>query len=183
MTTTVSAIYDSYADAAAAVERVKAAGVPAADVSMTSNDTTLDRSRYEDYRNSGTSDTAEGAGTGAGIGAAVGGAGGLLAGLGILAIPGLGPVVAAGWLAATLVGAAAVGTAGGIVGALVGSGVDETHAHAYAEGVRRGGTLVNVRVADGDRARIQSLLDAGAYRLSERESTWRNDGWTGTYPS
>lgn len=180
MTTIVSAIYDSYADAAAAVERLKTAGVPASDISMVSNDSRIDRSRYRDYRGS---DTTDAAATGTTMGAAVGGAGGLLAGLGLVAIPGLGPVVAAGWLAATLAGAAAMGAAGGIVGALVGAGVEESHAHAYAEGVRRGGTLVNVRATDVDRARIQNILDTGAYRLSERESAWRNDGWNGQYPT
>src|SRR5205085_5078419 len=100
----------------------------------------------------GVDDRAEGAGTGAGIGAGIGGAAGLLAGLGLLAIPGVGPVVAAGWLVATAAGAAtgAVvgGAAGGLVGSLTGAGVPENDAHFYAEGVRRGGTLVTARVDD-----------------------------------
>ncbi|MFX6011516.1 hypothetical protein ABTE87_22765, partial [Acinetobacter baumannii] len=76
--------------------RVKAAGIPAEDISLVSNDTSADRSRYGEYRYPGTNEAADGAGTGAGLGAAVGAAGGLLAGLGIIAIPGVGPVVAAG---------------------------------------------------------------------------------------
>ena len=76
----------------------------------------------------------------------MGGTAGLPAGLGLLAIPGLGPVVAAGWLAATAVGAAAGAATGGIVGALTEAGVSEEEAHSYAEGVRRGGTLVSARV-------------------------------------
>ena len=86
---------------------------------------------------------AEDAGKGAGIGAAVGGVGGLLTGLGLMAIPGVGPVVAAGWLAATaagaVTGAAVGGAAGGIIGGLTDAGVSEDDAHVYAEGVRRGG--------------------------------------------
>ncbi|QCI68494.1 hypothetical protein [Phreatobacter stygius] len=183
MTTTVSAIYDTYGDATAAVERVKAAGVPANDISLVSNDAGADRAGYADYRYPGTSEAADGAGTGAGLGVMAGAAGGLLAGLGIIAIPGLGPVVAAGWLASTLVGATAVGVAGGIVGALVGSGVDERDAHAYAEGVRRGGTLVNARVPDADRNRIKAVLDSGSYSLAERDRTWRDEGWSGRYPN
>ncbi|MGL4291698.1 MAG: hypothetical protein ACRCVA_35430 [Phreatobacter sp.] len=182
MTTVVSAIYDSYDDAAAAVERVKAAGIPAEDISLVSNDTSADRSRYGEYRYPGTNEAADGAGTGAGLGAAVGAAGGLLAGLGIIAIPGVGPVVAAGWLASTLVGAATVGVAGGMVGALVGAGVDESHAHGYAEGVRRGGTLVNARVPDADRGRIKLILETGSYDLAGRDQAWRADGWTGRSP-
>jgi hypothetical protein len=67
-----------------------------------------------------------------------------------MAIPGVGPVVAAGWLAATtlgaVTGAVACGAAGGLIGALTDSGVPEEHAHVYAEGVRRGGTLVTARL-------------------------------------
>jgi hypothetical protein len=71
----------------------------------------------------------------------------LLAGLGLLA-PGLGPVVAAGWLAATAVCAAAGAATGGIVGALTEAGVSKEDAPLYAEGVRRGGTLVSARAPD-----------------------------------
>ena len=122
-------------------------------------------------------DRAEGAGKGAGLGAGVGGAAGLLAGLGLLAIPGLGPVVAAGWLAATAVGAAAGAATGGIVGALTQAGVSEDDAHSYAEGVRRGGTLVSARVGDADRARLDELLNKSAVNLRDRSSAWQKTGW------
>ena len=79
------------------------------------------------------------AAAGAGVGAAVSGGAGLLAGLGFLAIPGLGPVVAAGWLVSTATCAVAGAAAGGLIGALVGTEIDETDAHVYAEIVRRGG--------------------------------------------
>ena len=83
-----------------------------------------------------------GTATGASLGTVLGGGAGLLAGLGMLAIPGLGPVVAAGWLASTLVGAGVGAAAGGVVGALTDAGVSHEDAHAYAEGINRGGTLV-----------------------------------------
>jgi hypothetical protein len=73
--------------------------------------------------------------------------------------PGLGPIVAAGWLAATAVGALTGAATGGIVGALVGAGVSEKDAHVYSESVRRGGTLVSVRTKDADAARVQAILD------------------------
>jgi hypothetical protein len=94
-----------------------------------------------------------------GIGGALGGGAGLLAGLGLLAIPGLGPVVAAGWLASTAVGAAAGAAAGGIVGALVDAGVDREHAEVYSEAVRRGGTMVTARVRDDDSVRVENIMD------------------------
>src|SRR6185437_14342197 len=128
-----------------------------------------DGSKRIDRDADGTDDRAEGAAKGAGIGATVGGAAGLLAGLGLLAIPGIGPVVAAGWLASTAAVAVAGGATGGLIGALTQSGVGEQEAHAYAEGVRRGGTLVTVRIPETDRARVEAILD----RYSPMDTTTR----------
>ena len=175
-----SAIYDTYASAAAAVENVKAAGVPEQDISIVSNDATTDRTGYDTYRPDGPRAENEAA-AGAGVGAAAGGAAGLLAGIGLLAIPGLGPVVAAGWLASTAVAAGAAGVAGGLIGSMVSSGVGEEEAHAYAEGLRRGGTVVSVRVSEENHGRIQNILDADAYPLNRRAADWRKEGWTGRY--
>jgi hypothetical protein len=125
----------------------------------------------------GVDDRAEAAGTGAGIGATAGGVVGLLTGLGLLAIPGVGPVVAAGWLVATAAGAAVGGTAGGIIGALTKAGTSEEDAFIYAEGVRRGGTLVSARVADADRARYEAVLDRSSVNIRDRGAAWRKAGW------
>nr|WP_315975123.1 DUF2382 domain-containing protein [Microvirga sp. HBU65207] len=109
------------------------------------------------------------------MGTLAGGGAGLLAGLGMLAIPVLGPVVAAGWLVSTLVGAGAGAAIGGLTGALVDAGVDENDAHAYAEGVRRGGALVTVRASDTEVDRIVDILDdEGTVDFDERENTWRD---------
>jgi hypothetical protein len=125
----------------------------------------------------GVDDRVEGAGAGAGIGAALGGGAGLLAGLGMMAIPGLGPVVAAGWLVAAAAGAVAVGAAGGIVGALTQGGVSKEDAEIYAEGIRRGGTLVTARVIDGDRARYEAIMDTSAVNIRNRSTAYRKTGW------
>ncbi|QIP01829.1 general stress protein [Bradyrhizobium symbiodeficiens] len=180
MTTTISRLYDTYADAESAVTRLEAAGVPHSDISIVANNSDNwygSRSGKVDRDRDGVDDRAEGAGTGAGIGAGLGGAAGLLAGLGLLAIPGLGPVVAAGWLAATAVGAAAGAATGGIVGALTEAGVSKEEASRYAEGVRRGGTLVTARVPDQDRARLDALLHERAVNLQERSAAWQKSGW------
>jgi uncharacterized membrane protein len=92
----------------------------------------------------------EGATAGAVTGGTVGGTVGLLAGIGSLAIPGLGPFIAAGPIMAALSGAAAGATAGGLVGALVGLGIPEYEAKAYEERIKKGGYLVAVHVEDGD---------------------------------
>ena len=193
MTVTISRLYDDPQTAHRAVMALEAAGIPSRDISIVASnaDNWYDGSsksskvsRKVDRDADGTDDRAEGAGVGAGIGAALGGAAGLLAGLGLMAIPGLGPVVAAGWLAATAAGAVAGGAAGGIIGALTQAGVPKEDAEVYAEGIRRGGTLVSARVADGLRARAEAILDDhAAINIREREQTWRDTGWSGFDPS
>jgi hypothetical protein len=91
MTRTVTALYDTYDAAVSAVKDLEASGIPHADISLVSNN--VDHQYDKDHPTNAAAD----AGTGAGIGATVGGVGGLLTGLGLLAIPGVGPVVAGGW--------------------------------------------------------------------------------------
>lgn len=169
---TITGLFDNHAEARRAVTALENEGIPSADISIVGRD--------EDDDNS---DASEGAATGAGLGAAVGGAGGLLAGLGILAIPGVGPVVAAGWLAATLAGAAAGAAAGGIAGGLIGAltddGVNEDDAHVYAEGVRRGGTLVTARVEDDLVPTARAILSSGSVDIARRREIYAEEGWTG----
>jgi len=187
---TLSRLYDDHARAAEVVRELERAGVPASDISIVSSNAdhwysasssqagTQLRSGRVDRDADGVDDRAEGAAGGAGIGAGVGGAVGLLAGLGMMAIPGIGPVVAAGWLASTAAGAVAGGATGGIIGALTQSGVSDDDAHVYAEGVRRGGTLVSVRIAESGRARIEGILDRSAVDIRQRAATYRQSGWT-----
>jgi len=176
MSTTVTRLYDDYMSASQAVQELESSGVPHKDISLVASN--ADGSYSKDGKTV-TSPTAAGAGTGAGIGAALGGTAGLLAGLGLLAIPGVGPVVAAGWLVATAAGAVAGSLAGGLTGALIGAGVSKDDAHVYAEGVRRGGTLVSVRVQDENRGRVESILDRyKAVDIRAREKAYRDSGWT-----
>jgi hypothetical protein len=179
MTVTISRLYDDHNDAQRAVQRLESAGVPHSEISIVANnsDSWFNSDKKVDRDRDGVDDRAEGAGKGAGIGAGLGGTAGLLAGLGLLAIPGLGPVVAAGWLAATAVGAAAGAATGGIVGALTEAGVSAEDAHSYAEGVRRGGTLVSARVADTDRSRLDAILNESAVNLRDRSAAWQKTGW------
>jgi len=177
MAVTISRLYDRYADAERAVTALESAGIPNSDISIVANNSDEWYSGKKDRDGDGVDDRAESAGKGAGIGAGLGGAAGLLAGLGLLAIPGLGPVVAAGWLAATAVGAAAGAATGGIIGALTEAGVSEEDAHTYAEGVRRGGTLVTARVPDADRAKLDAILDQSSANIRDRRAMWQKSGW------
>lgn len=181
---TITGLFDNPQDAADARRGLEALGVPLNDIGLLAHNSD---SRTNDG-DSDTSDAASGAGTGVGIGTVIGGGAGLLAGLGVMAIPGVGPIVAAGWLASTLAGAAAGAVAGGATGGLIGamtdSGVDEDTANVYAEGVRRGGTLLTVQ-AEQDRAgEIQEImLESGAVDAAARGQAYRSAGWTGYDPS
>ena len=183
-TQTLTALFDRYEDAADTVRRLEAAGVPHDDISLVSNDASHsqyygavpgDAEPMSDAHHPGTN-------AGASLGTLLGGGAGLLAGLGMLAIPGLGPVVAVGWLASTLLGAGVGAAAGGIVGSLTDIGVSETDAHAYAEGVHRGGTLLTVKADSGAVDRLSDILDHDtAVHMPEREGSWRGEGWDGQY--
>ena len=167
MKETVTRLYDTYEDAALAVDALKRAGIAEDDISIVAN-----REAYADPDAANSSE----AGAGAGIGGALGAGVGLLTGIGILAIPGLGPVVAAGWLAATAVGAATGAVGGGMIGAMVDSGVPEDDAHVYAEGVRRGGTLVTVRAQD-EASADRILDDYTSVDIAARRSRYAETGW------
>jgi hypothetical protein len=173
--TTVTKVYDSYAQARQAVGALEAAGCSSGDISIVANKhVSREHADVEEV-----SDAAKGAG----IGGALGAGAGLLAGLGLLAIPGLGPVVAAGWLASTAVGAAAGAAAGGIIGALVDAGESRENAHVYSEAVRRGGTLVSVRVNDDAQAsRVREILERfQPIDPAVRGGEYRKEGWSGTF--
>lgn len=107
-------------------------------------------------------ESAEGAGIGATTGTVLGGLGGLLVGLGVLAIPGVGPILAAGVeinaLASTLAGAGIGAAAGGIIGALVGLGIPEEQAKVYNDRVKAGEYLLVVSGTDDQLRRIDSIL-------------------------
>lgn len=179
---TFTHLYDTYDQAAAVVTQLEAAGVPHSDISLVGSN--------HDNRVAATPATTTGtvdpvvdpetrAGTGASVGTLVGGGAGLLAGIGALAIPGVGPLVAAGWLIATLTGAGAGAAAGGLLGSLTGAGVHEKDAHVYAEGVRRGGTLVTVRANDAGAAKIEEILaGSGAVDVNTRRASYESNDWS-----
>ena len=178
MKRTITALFDDYDDAVEAVRLLKEAGVTDADISLVSGS----EKHRSSTRSATGDDSVNDAGKGAAIGGAIGGGAGLLAGLGMLAIPGLGPVVAAGWLASTLAGLAAGAATGGLVGALVDAGLSEDEAHGYAEGIRRGGTMVTARVDEALADPVLDILaDEGTVNMGQRTAQWRDEGWSGRF--
>lgn len=165
MTRTITRSYDSREDAETAVSRLEIAGVPSEDISIVGHHP----DRLEDD-----------ATTGAGVGGVVGGGAGLLAGLAALPVPGVGPVLAAGWLlGSTAVAATAGAAAGSLIGALTGAGLSESEAHYYAETVRRGGALVSVRTTESHVAAVEKIMDgAGPIDAAARRTEYEREGWT-----
>jgi hypothetical protein len=140
--------YGIYPDRAAferALEALRAAGFRNSDISaiLPERDQTT-----RDLAHEINTKAPEGATTGAASGAAIGGVLGWLVGIGALAIPGIGPLVAAGPIVAALAGAGAGGAAGGLVGGMVGAGIPEVEAKRYAGRIREGGYLISVHADD-----------------------------------
>jgi len=187
MAKTIVALYDNVDHAHRAVRDLVDSGVPRDQISLMSSNASGQVGEPGTMGEPTGTGAAEGAGVGAGIGAALGGVGGLLVGLGALVIPGIGPVIAAGPLAAALggvagagAGAIAGGAAGGLLGALTDMGVHEEQAQYYAEGIRRGGTLLTVRTEDDMASRAVDVMNRhNPIDVRHRANQWREAGWQG----
>jgi len=145
MSTVIYGLAKSETQAAQIGRRLIASGFSANDVSALYSD----REGLRELGHHDATKAPEGAAAGAGTGAAVGGVLGFLAGIGTLAIPGVGPLIAAGPILATLSGLAVGGTVGGLTGALVGAGIPEYEAQQYEGKLREGNILIAVH-ADTD---------------------------------
>jgi len=181
MSQTITRLFDNYSDAKTALVDLETLGVRHDDMSIVASN--VDGAHGEHHHDhDGVNDHGD-VTRGTSTGAVLGGAGGLLAGLGLLAIPGLGPIVAAGWLAATAAGAGigAIGGAatGSIVGALKNAGHSEEDAHVYSEGVRRGGTLLSARVPDELVPQVEAVLGRNnSVDAETRGRAYREQGWS-----
>ena len=174
MTVTITRLYNSHAEARAMVEALRAADVGERNISVLASNADewhneKTPATYPDKDPDGKDDRGEAAAAGAGVGAAVGGTVGILTGLGVMAIPGVGPIVAAGWLVAMLAGAAAGGATGSIIGALTQTGATPEEAEVFAEI-----TTSRWRGRQCARGRSGSRAHCGSHGsiVSERHGTW-----------
>src|SRR5271169_1312390 len=153
-------IYSNEATAEAAVDQLLAAGFSNDDVSVLMSDV----KGTKDFAAEKNTKAPEGTATGVGVGGVVGGALGLLAGIGALAIPGVGPLIAAGPIMGALAGLGVGGAVGGLVGALVGLGIPEYEAKRYEGHVKNGGVLLSVHCDTSEQvdAAKRALKDTGA---------------------
>lgn len=177
MTKTVVGLYDDIHSAQQVVQALLNSGFSHDEVSLLLSDAKGDYGQTLEVNRDKGEDAAAGIGTGVGIGAGLGGLAGLLLGLGLLTIPGIGPVVAAGPLAAALTGAGIGAAVGGIGGALASMGVSDQDAASYAEGIRRGGTLVTVASPDEKVQLAVDILDRyNPVDITERSEEWQASG-------
>ncbi len=144
--TSVFCIATSHAQAERIVENLQGAGFPSTEISVL---LPADEGKH-DIGHVKATKAPEGATTGATAGGVTGGVIGLLAGIGALAIPGVGPLIAAGPIMAALSGAAIGGATGGVVGGLIGLGIPEIEAKRYEEKLKEGNYLISVHTHDGD---------------------------------
>ena len=183
MAKTVIGLFDNRAEAQSVVQELLGEGFRRDDISVMSKKIEGQDNRQgetvayvEEDGDEQIKDMAKGAGTGA----AIGGLAGLLVSLTALAIPGIGPVLAAGPLAAVIAGAGIGATAGGLISGLTRLGVSEDDANYYAEGVRRGGTLISVDASDEQAERAVAIMKQhGAVEIDKRAAQWRDEGWSG----
>src|SRR3984957_346542 len=148
-------IYKTRSQAEQAVDRLMAAGFTNNDISVLLPDTTSSK----EFAHEKNTKAPEGTATGAATGGILGGTLGLLAGIGALAIPGVGPLIAAGPIMGALAGVGVGGTVGGIVGALIGMGMPEYEAKRYEGRVKDGGVLLSVHCNSSDEVkRAEDLL-------------------------
>ena len=160
----VFAITTSEDQANRTVDDLTRAGISSNDISVLFPD----KSTTHEFSHEKNTKAPEGAVTGAATGGVVGGTLGLLVGIGALAIPGVGPLIAAGPLLAALSGAAAGATVGGIAGGLIGLGIPEIEAKRYENRINEGNILISVHAATGeDVSRAKEILEnAGAEDIS-----------------
>jgi hypothetical protein len=178
--TAVFGIYPSAASAENAVDRLVAAGFSNSDISVLLPDDESTRA----FAHEKNTKAPEGATTGVATGGVVGGTLGLLAGIGALAIPGVGPLIAAGPIMGALAGLGVGGAVGGIVGALIGMGIPEYEAKRFEGAVKDGGTLLSVHCDTSDEiSRAKNVLkETGAKDIaSSGEATADTSGGRATF--
>ena len=176
MIKTVIGSFDSADDADRATRDLRSIGFVDADINLVVSNVRQGDETELPAIGDGTGPVAKGAVAGG----VLGGAAGLAVSLAGLAIPGIGPILTAGPIIATLAGAGAGAVAGGVIGSLTELGVEKNDAELYAEAVRRGSTLVALRT---DESRVDEasaiLRKAGAVDITRRAEDWRATGWMG----
>jgi hypothetical protein len=174
MSKSVFCLSDNESQTERIVQELKTSGFSNNDISVLFPD----KSGTKDFAHEQHTKAPEGAATGAGTGGVLGGALGWLLGIGALAIPGVGPFIAAGPIMAALAGAGVGAAVGGLTGALVGMGIPEYEAKRYEGKIKEGNILISVHSEDGDEVkRAKDIFErAGAHDISYSEEKGVSEG-------
>jgi hypothetical protein len=174
MSTTIRGLFEDLATARAAAADLETVGVPHGAISIIGSDP-----EGHVIHDQGASPEQKAAGAGAALGGVLGGGAGLLAALGTIAIPGLGPLVAAGPIVAALASAGIGAAGGGLMGTLVGLGIPDHEADVYAEGLRRGSAIVVASVDPSLEPRVLAVMDRHRrHDVQEQAARYGAEGWT-----
>lgn len=175
MAQTITALFESHTAAYSAVQDLVDHGFERATIGVMAQDNSSSDGTVT--TRVATPSGPSGVAQGAGLGAALGGLGGLIVGATALTVPGVGPVLVGGLLAAALTGAGVGAVTGGVVGALTEVGVPKEHVHYYSEGLRRGGVLVVVATTDEMAELAMTLLSHHhPLDLHTRDAEWQQAG-------
>lgn len=183
MTTTVVALYDTLAEAQRATQELVDNGFNRDNISLAASDASGQYRRHLGDLQEASDEPrqSEDIAIDATAGAVVGGISGLLVGLGVLLIPGVGPIIAAGPLVAGLMSAGVGAITGGLIGALTDMGVPVEEADYYVEGVRRGGILLTAQIDDETADQVKEIMNRHhPVDLNQRTGQWREEGWKPT---
>ena len=180
MTTTVAGLFDRYEDADRVIRALYNYGIATNEINVVTRAETLPGRPSDPVTES--PERASALSTAAVGGAATGGLIGLLAGVTALVVPGIGPVITVGSVAAAMgltAASAGIGAAaGGLIGALSDLGLPEKESNVYAEGIKRGGILVTIQAEDEERNEVEDLLhEMGAVDVNTRRAEWQQSGW------
>jgi hypothetical protein len=181
---TVVALFDAFENAKSAIAEAVQKGTPRDRISLLANDShgqhpsLMGNPGFAREEVLEKADEQSHAFVGAEVGIGLGGVLGFLVGAGTIAIPGIGPLIAAGLWATVAAGAVGGGVVGGAIGALTEHGISDKDAHLYAEGLRRGGTLVTVKAPDSDYDKLAQIFKAhAAVDVEKRRAAWVAEGW------
>ena len=179
MAKTIVGLFDDYSDAQGAVNELVSSGFSHDDISLVASNATQQFVKNEGGEIEHSSVTG-GVVKGGVEGAVIGGLTGFAASVALFLIPGIGPVVGAGALAATLGGAGLGAVGGAVIGGLSRLGIPDEEAGYYAEGIRRGGTLVTVRADDMMADKAVSIIDShNPVNIDERADYYKSSGYAG----
>lgn len=177
---TVAAVFPALAEAEHVAGHLRNLGIPSQAIHVAAGN---ERSRHDEYIRRAQAEETKTA-SAAAAGASIGASAGFVAGLAMLVIPGVGPIIAGGVIATVLTGVGIGAAGGGLIGAFLNMGISHDEAHLYEEAVRRGKVFVAVQVSEEmEPEAILVMAEHGGRDINDEADAWRASGWKHPYPN